>query len=50
MFSPPAVMMSSLMRPVMESMFVSGSMAPTSPLCNHASSSMLSWVFAKLLR
>ena len=50
MFSPPAVMMSSLMRPVMLSKSVFGSMAPTSPLCNHPSSSMLSLVFAMLLR
>jgi hypothetical protein len=39
MFSPPAVMMSSLMRPVMDQK-PSGSLSATSPLCSHPSLSI----------
>ena len=48
MFSPPAVMMSSLMRPVMASMSVSASTLPTSPDLSQPSSSMVSSVLAWL--
>ena len=42
MFSPPAVMMSSLMRPVMDQK-PSASMSATSPECSHPSASIASW-------
>mmetsp|Transcript_10722 Transcript_10722/g.39724 ORF Transcript_10722/g.39724 Transcript_10722/m.39724 type:complete len:256 (+) Transcript_10722:159-926(+) len=48
MFSPPAVMISSLMRPVMPSRLVVGSTFPTSPECNHPSASTVSSVFSAL--